>query len=112
MVLAFLAGADLGLNVFRVKWKESTAVGLVGFFSSTGGAVVRLSAPRGFRQVFLQIPARMKTGFAPPRLAWRMGSANPAVCLLRPVRDGQIDGTFRQAENNEPNRVGSMEQSG
>ena len=72
MVLAFLRGADLGLNVFRVKWKESTAVGLVGFFSSTGGAVVRLSAPRGFRQVFLQIPARMKTGFAPPRLAWRM----------------------------------------
>jgi hypothetical protein len=48
MVLAFLAGADLGLNVFRAKWKESTAVGLVGFFSSTGGAVVRLSAPAGF----------------------------------------------------------------
>jgi len=35
MVLAFLRGADLGLNVFPVKWKESTAVGLVGFFSST-----------------------------------------------------------------------------
>jgi hypothetical protein len=69
MVLAFLAGADLGLNVFRAKWKESTAVGLVGFFSSTGAVV---TAPRGFRQVFLQIPARMKTGFAPPRLAWRM----------------------------------------
>ena len=73
MVLAFLAGADLGLNVFRAKWKESTAVGLVGFFSSTGGAVVRLSAPaRVSAGVLVQIPARMKTGFAPPRLAWRM----------------------------------------
>ena len=32
IVLTFLAGAELDPNVFRAKWKESTAVGLVGFF--------------------------------------------------------------------------------
>jgi glutathione-regulated potassium-efflux system ancillary protein KefC len=31
IVLTFLAGAELDPNVFRAKWKESTAVGLVGF---------------------------------------------------------------------------------
>lgn len=34
-MLAYLTGADLDLNVFRAKWKKSTAIGLVGFFSST-----------------------------------------------------------------------------
>jgi Kef-type K+ transport system membrane component KefB len=32
IALTFLAGAELDPNVFRSKWKESTAVGLVGFF--------------------------------------------------------------------------------
>ena len=33
IVLTFLAGAELDPNVFRAKWKESSVVGLVGFFS-------------------------------------------------------------------------------
>jgi Kef-type K+ transport system membrane component KefB len=32
IVLTFLAGAELDPIVFRAKWKEATAVGLVGFF--------------------------------------------------------------------------------
>ena len=32
IVLTFLAGAELDPIVFRTKWKEATAVGLVGFF--------------------------------------------------------------------------------
>jgi len=32
VVLTFLAGAELDPIVFRAKWKEATAVGLVGFF--------------------------------------------------------------------------------
>src|SRR6185437_9552039 len=32
IVLTFLAGAELDPQVFRRKWKEATAVGLVGFF--------------------------------------------------------------------------------
>ena len=32
IVLTFLAGAELDPEVFRRKWKEATAVGLVGFF--------------------------------------------------------------------------------
>ena len=33
IVLTFLAGAELDPAVFKPKWKEATAVGLVGFFS-------------------------------------------------------------------------------
>lgn len=33
IVLTFLAGAELDPHVFRRKWKEATAVGLVGFFA-------------------------------------------------------------------------------
>ncbi len=33
IVLTFLAGAELDPNVFRRKWKEATAVGLVSFFA-------------------------------------------------------------------------------
>src|SRR5216683_6733811 len=33
IVLTFLAGAELDPQVFRAKWKEATAVGLVGFFA-------------------------------------------------------------------------------
>jgi glutathione-regulated potassium-efflux system ancillary protein KefC len=32
IVLTFLAGAELDPLIFRTKWKEATAVGLVGFF--------------------------------------------------------------------------------
>jgi glutathione-regulated potassium-efflux system ancillary protein KefC len=32
IVLTFLAGAELEPSIFRTKWKESLAVGLVGFF--------------------------------------------------------------------------------
>ena len=31
-MLTFLAGAELDPKIFRIKWKESTVVGLVGFF--------------------------------------------------------------------------------
>ena len=33
IVLTFLAGAELDPTVFRAKWKEASALGLVGFFS-------------------------------------------------------------------------------
>lgn len=38
IVLTFLAGAELDPVVFRTKWKESSAVGLVGFFCPFLGA--------------------------------------------------------------------------
>ena len=40
VVLTFLAGAELDPTVFRAKWKEATAVGLVGFAPFLGCAVV------------------------------------------------------------------------
>ena len=40
IVLTFLAGAELDPGVFREKWKESTAVGLVGFFAPFFGAAL------------------------------------------------------------------------
>jgi glutathione-regulated potassium-efflux system ancillary protein KefC len=40
IVLTFLAGAELDPNVFRAKWKESTAVGMVGFLAPFFGAAV------------------------------------------------------------------------
>src|SRR6516225_5536886 len=40
IVLTFLAGGELDPNVFRSKWKESTAVGLVGFFGPFLGAAM------------------------------------------------------------------------
>src|SRR6266446_3102939 len=33
IVLTFLAGAELDPAVFRAKWKEATAVGLISFFA-------------------------------------------------------------------------------
>jgi Kef-type K+ transport system membrane component KefB len=38
IVLTFLAGAELDPQIFRSKWKESSAVGLVGFFAPFFGA--------------------------------------------------------------------------
>jgi|ERR1700682_177601 len=67
--------------------------------------------PYGLRQVFAH-SSKKKTGFAPPRLAWRMRSANPTVPLIPGGGNGQIDGTSRVAENSNRNRVGSTEQSG
>ncbi len=40
IVLTFLAGAELDPAVFRTKWKESTGVGLVGFFAPFLGAAM------------------------------------------------------------------------
>src|SRR5580704_19701764 len=40
IVLTFLAGAELDPEVFRAKWKESSAVGLVGFFAPFFGAAL------------------------------------------------------------------------
>jgi Kef-type K+ transport system membrane component KefB len=40
VVLTFLAGAELDPGVFRTKWKEATAVGLVGFFGPFLGCTV------------------------------------------------------------------------
>jgi Kef-type K+ transport system membrane component KefB len=40
VVLTFLAGAELDPGVFRAKWKESGAVGLVGFFVPFFGAAM------------------------------------------------------------------------
>ena len=40
IVLTFLAGAELDPVIFRTKWKESTAVGLVGFFAPFFGATL------------------------------------------------------------------------
>jgi len=40
IVLTFLAGAELDPAVFRAKWRESTAVGLAGFFTPFLGATL------------------------------------------------------------------------
>lgn len=40
IVLTFLAGAELDPDVFRAKWQESSAVGLVGFFAPFLGAAM------------------------------------------------------------------------
>src|ERR1700690_1493071 len=40
IVLTFLAGAELDPQIFRTKWKESLAVGLVGFFCPFIGATL------------------------------------------------------------------------
>ena len=40
IVLTFLAGAELDPAVFRAKWKESSAVGLVGFLAPFLGAAM------------------------------------------------------------------------
>src|SRR5580700_2602620 len=40
IVLTFLAGAELDPAVFRAKWKESTAIGLAGFFAPFFGAAL------------------------------------------------------------------------
>ncbi|MBZ5728352.1 MAG: cation:proton antiporter [Acidobacteriia bacterium] len=40
IVLTFLAGAELDPQVFRAQWKESSAVGLVGFFAPFFGATL------------------------------------------------------------------------
>lgn len=38
IVLTFLAGAELDPSIFRTKWKEASAVGLVGFIFPFPGA--------------------------------------------------------------------------
>jgi glutathione-regulated potassium-efflux system ancillary protein KefC len=40
IVLTFLAGAELDPAVFRAKWRETTGVGLVGFFAPFLGATM------------------------------------------------------------------------
>jgi Kef-type K+ transport system membrane component KefB len=40
IVLTFLAGAELDPGVFRAKWRQSSAVGLVGFFAPFFGAAL------------------------------------------------------------------------
>jgi Kef-type K+ transport system membrane component KefB len=40
ILLTFLAGAELDPNVFRRKWREAGAVGLIGFFAPFFGATV------------------------------------------------------------------------
>ena len=40
IVLTFLAGAELDPAVFRAKWKESTVIGLAGFFGPFCGAAL------------------------------------------------------------------------
>jgi Kef-type K+ transport system membrane component KefB len=41
IVLTFLAGAELDPTIFRAKWKDAFAVGLVGFFGPFLAAVAR-----------------------------------------------------------------------
>ncbi|HYT75995.1 MAG TPA: cation:proton antiporter [Vicinamibacterales bacterium] len=40
ILLTFLAGAELDPTVFRRKWREATAIGLIGFFAPFLGATV------------------------------------------------------------------------
>ena len=39
IVLTFLAGLELDPVIFRMKWKEATVVGLVGFFGLNHGTI-------------------------------------------------------------------------
>src|SRR5262249_55897639 len=49
IVLTFLAGAELDPDIFRLKWKEATVVGLAGFFAPFLGvtAIARFWLPWG-----------------------------------------------------------------
>jgi len=55
--------------------------------------------------------SQKKPGFAPPPEECE-ARTRPGRRLLRPVGDGQIDGTSRVTENGNGNFVGSVEQSG
>ena len=62
-MLTFLAGAELDPNVFRAKWKESTAVGLVGFtLARSGASPARLAG--GVGDGFLGCGELVGRGFA------------------------------------------------
>ncbi len=69
IILTFLAGAELDPDVFKLKWKEATVIGLVAFLHHSSGA--------------LQLPIICFTGqlrqagllvlpFQPPLLQWYM----------------------------------------
>src|ERR1039457_2087675 len=66
IVLTFLAGAELDPAVFRAKWKESTAGGLVGFFGPFLGAamVARFVLAWGWRPSWLAGVALSTTSVA------------------------------------------------
>ena len=66
VVLTFLAGAELDPEVFRAKWKESSAVGLVGFFGPFLGAamVARFLLHWGWRPSWLAGVALSTTSVA------------------------------------------------
>jgi glutathione-regulated potassium-efflux system ancillary protein KefC len=66
IVLTFLAGAELDPDVFRAKWKESSAVGLVGFFFPFFGAalVARYILHWGWRPSWLAGVALSTTSVA------------------------------------------------
>jgi len=66
IVLTFLAGAELDPDVFRAEWKESLAVGLVGFFAPFLGAafVARFLLGWGWPQSWLAGVALSTTSVA------------------------------------------------
>ncbi|MBI3281914.1 MAG: cation:proton antiporter [Acidobacteria bacterium] len=66
IVLTFLAGAELDPAVFRAKWQESSAVGLVGFFGPFLGAAMmaRYALGWGWRPSWLAGVALSTTSVA------------------------------------------------
>jgi Kef-type K+ transport system membrane component KefB len=66
VVLTFLAGAELDPTVFRAKWKETTVVGLIGFFAPFLGcaAVARYVLHWGTMQSWLAGVALSTTSVA------------------------------------------------
>ena len=45
IVLTFLAGAELDPQIFRMKWKEATVIGLTGFFGPFLGCTAEKKIP-------------------------------------------------------------------
>jgi Kef-type K+ transport system membrane component KefB len=66
IVLTFLAGAELDPEVFRAKWKESSAVGLIGFAAPFFGSalVARYALGWGWRPAWLAGVALSTTSVA------------------------------------------------
>src|SRR5712691_9475162 len=66
VVLTFLAGAELDPDVFRAKWQESSAIGLVGFLAPFVGAtlVARFLLGWGWRPSLLAGVALSTTSIA------------------------------------------------
>jgi hypothetical protein len=82
IVLTFLAGAELDPNIFRAKWKESTALGLVihVWCVSTAAAPSRISGKSAIKEPYRIVkPMRDVSAFTSRWLSQRRSEPRPGV---------------------------------